>query len=94
MTTPEHIERIRAATTGIDSAINEGAKEDAYFELIDACNLDAMRAVLGHIDTQQAEIERLKAENAKLLSDVTRPESIDVGLMRAEIERLNASAVR
>ncbi len=55
------IERIRAATTGIDSAINEGAKEDAYFELIDACNLDAMRAVLAHIDTQQAEIQRLNA---------------------------------
>ena len=35
-----------------------------------------------------------KAENARLLTDVTRPESIDVGLMRAEIERLSKDAER
>ncbi len=48
------------------------------------------RTLRAYIDAQQAEIQRLKAENAKLLSDVTRPESLDVGLMRAEIGRLNA----
>ena len=50
------------------------------------------RTLLAYIDAQQAEIARLKAENAKLLSDVTRPESLDVGLMRAEIERLRKDA--
>lgn len=52
------------------------------------------RTLLAYIDAQQAEIERLKAENAKLLSDVTRPESLDVGLMRAEIGRLSKDAAR
>ena len=52
------------------------------------------RTLLAYIDAQQAEIESLKAENAKLLSDVTRPESLDVGLMRAEIGRLSKDAER
>lgn len=80
--TAQTIERIRAAHRSIDSAINEGAKEDASFDLADACNFEAMTAVLAHIDAQAAEIERLTAEaDARLKDAVTR---------EMEIEKANA----
>jgi uncharacterized small protein (DUF1192 family) len=91
MTDTPGITAIRAAMRLFESATCTTEIEDALdaFEL--ASGPEEVSRLIKHIDAQQAEVERLKAENAKLLSDVTRPESIDVGLMRAEIERLNAA---
>jgi hypothetical protein len=64
----------------------------------------AMSAVLAHIEAQAAELAAADIavaeyrqqgldnhkELIRLRSDVTRPESLDVGLMRAEIQRLRA----
>lgn len=83
-----------AAMRLFESASNTAEIEDALdaFEL--ASGPEEMARLIVFIDGQQAEIDRLKAENARLLSDVTRPESIDVGLMRAEIERLKTAIKR
>ena len=94
MTDTPEITRIRAAMRLFESATCTTEIEDALdaFEL--ASGPEEVSRLIKHIDAQAQEIARLKSDNARLLSDVTRPESIDVGLMRAEIERLNASAVR
>ena len=90
MTDTPGITAIRAAMRMFESATCTTEIEDALdaFEL--ASGPEEVSRLIKHIDAQAQEIERLKSENARLLSDVTRPESIDVGLMRAEIERLNA----
>jgi uncharacterized small protein (DUF1192 family) len=94
MTDTPEITAIRAAMRMFESATCTTEIEDALdaFEL--ASGPEEMARLINYIDGLQAEIARLKSDNARLLSDVTRPESIDVGLMRAEIGRLRKDAAR
>lgn len=65
MTTPE-ITRIRAALAAYQAATTLAETLDAVGEVEDACSADVMPAVLAHIDAQQAEIELLRADAARL----------------------------
>jgi len=79
----KEIEALKKAMAAVLAHIEEQAAELAAYETAIAEYRQQCLDNHTTIDAQEKELIRLR-------SDVTRPESLEVGLMRAEIQRLRA----
>lgn len=77
MTDTPEVANIRAALRAWFEATCISGEQEAKSELRNACRVDAMTAVLAHIDAQAAEIERLRkdASRYRFIRDADRSDT-------------------